>query len=169
MKMTKLSLFHLGWGFVLFTEHHRHIKMFTNVCINKFDWLIAKSELHCNSWTGWFKKEGSITIHHLERCRLDNLTVSFAVTIFDIAWPITITKNSDSCCSDFYVDETYWQIQKTWCFVLESSLSAFTHLKFFPGEGRFLKPFLPPANEVWGKVIFLHLFVILFTGGGHVW
>ena len=26
---------------------------------------------------------------------------------------------------------------------------------------------LPPANEVWGKVIFLHLFVILFTGG--VW
>ena len=28
--------------------------------------------------------------------------------------------------------------------------------------------FLPPANEVWGKVIFLHLSVILFTGG-HVW
>ena len=27
------------------------------------------------------------------------------------------------------------------------------------------KAFLPPANEVWGKVIFLHLFVILFTGG----
>ena len=26
--------------------------------------------------------------------------------------------------------------------------------------------FLPPANEVWGKVIFLHLFVILFTGEG---
>ena len=25
---------------------------------------------------------------------------------------------------------------------------------------------LPPANEVWGKVIFLHLFVILFRGGG---
>ena len=25
---------------------------------------------------------------------------------------------------------------------------------------------LPPANEVWGKVIFLHLFVILFTEGG---
>ena len=25
--------------------------------------------------------------------------------------------------------------------------------------------FLPPANEVWGKVIFLHQFVILFTGG----
>ena len=25
---------------------------------------------------------------------------------------------------------------------------------------------LPPANEVWGKVIFLHLSVILFTGGG---
>ena len=24
---------------------------------------------------------------------------------------------------------------------------------------------LPPANEVWGKVIFLHLSVILFTGG----
>ena len=27
---------------------------------------------------------------------------------------------------------------------------------------------LPPASEVWGKVIFLHLFVILFTGG-HAW
>ena len=26
--------------------------------------------------------------------------------------------------------------------------------------------FLPPANEVWGKVVFLHLCVILFTGGG---
>ena len=26
--------------------------------------------------------------------------------------------------------------------------------------------YLPPANEVWGKVIFLHLSVILFTGGG---
>ena len=25
--------------------------------------------------------------------------------------------------------------------------------------------FLPPANAVWGKVIFLHLSVILFTGG----
>ena len=25
---------------------------------------------------------------------------------------------------------------------------------------------LPPANEVWGKVIFLHLFVILFTSVG---
>ena len=28
--------------------------------------------------------------------------------------------------------------------------------------------FLPPANEVWGKVIFLHLFVILFTGEGYL-
>ena len=28
--------------------------------------------------------------------------------------------------------------------------------------------FLPPTNEVWGKVIFLHLFVILFMGGGVV-
>ena len=26
--------------------------------------------------------------------------------------------------------------------------------------------FLPPANEVWGKIIFLHLCVILFTVGG---
>ena len=25
---------------------------------------------------------------------------------------------------------------------------------------------LPPANEVWGKVTFLHLTVILFTRGG---
>ena len=30
----------------------------------------------------------------------------------------------------------------------------------------YLVTFLPPANEVWGKVIFLHLSVILFTGGG---
>ena len=28
------------------------------------------------------------------------------------------------------------------------------------------KAFLPPAEEVWGKVMFLHLCVILFTGGG---
>ena len=26
--------------------------------------------------------------------------------------------------------------------------------------------FLPPANEIWGKVMFLHLSVILFTWGG---
>ena len=29
-----------------------------------------------------------------------------------------------------------------------------------------MKALLPPANEVWGKVKFLHQFVILFTGGG---
>ena len=29
-------------------------------------------------------------------------------------------------------------------------------------------PYLPPANEVWSKVIFLHLFVILFTVEGLV-
>ena len=29
----------------------------------------------------------------------------------------------------------------------------------------FSQGFLPPANEVWGKVMFLHLSVILFTGG----
>ena len=29
--------------------------------------------------------------------------------------------------------------------------------------------FFPPANEVWGKVIFLHQFVILFTWGGRAW
>ena len=28
-----------------------------------------------------------------------------------------------------------------------------------------VRQYLPPANEVWGKVIFLHLFVILFIGG----
>ena len=28
-----------------------------------------------------------------------------------------------------------------------------------------MKGLLPPANEVWGKVIFLHLSVILFTVG----
>ena len=27
-------------------------------------------------------------------------------------------------------------------------------------------PLLQPANEVWGKVMFLHLSVILFMGGG---
>ena len=32
----------------------------------------------------------------------------------------------------------------------------------------FIQYLLPPANEVWDKVIFLHLFVILFTGGGGV-
>ena len=33
------------------------------------------------------------------------------------------------------------------------------------GALQFVECFLPPANEVWGKVIFLHLSVILFTGG----
>ena len=28
------------------------------------------------------------------------------------------------------------------------------------------KTLLPPANEVWGEVMFLHLSVILFTMGG---
>ena len=34
-------------------------------------------------------------------------------------------------------------------------------------KSNYLVPYvlLPPANEVWGKVIFLHLSVILFTGG----
>ena len=32
-----------------------------------------------------------------------------------------------------------------------------------------VETFLPPANEVWGNVIFLHLSVILFTGGGSTW
>ena len=32
----------------------------------------------------------------------------------------------------------------------------------------FSAEYLPPANEVWGKVMFLHLPVILFTGGGGV-
>ena len=30
----------------------------------------------------------------------------------------------------------------------------------------FVETLLPPANEVWGKVIFLHLSVTLFTGEG---
>ena len=34
------------------------------------------------------------------------------------------------------------------------------------GKGRVKARFLPPANEVWGKVLFLHLCVILFWGGG---
>ena len=37
-----------------------------------------------------------------------------------------------------------------------TSVTAYTWGQYF---------LLPPANEVWGKVIFLHLFVILFTGG----
>ena len=32
-----------------------------------------------------------------------------------------------------------------------------------------LRYLLPPANEVWGKVIFLQQFVILFTRGGRAW
>ena len=35
-----------------------------------------------------------------------------------------------------------------------------------PSEASEVPLSLPPANEVWGKVIFLHLSVILFTGGG---
>ena len=40
-----------------------------------------------------------------------------------------------------------------------------------PGDGASdthssLCPFLPPENEVWGKVMFLHVCVILFTGEG---
>ena len=34
-----------------------------------------------------------------------------------------------------------------------------THIRVF---------LLPPANEVWGKVMFLHLSIILFTGEGCV-
>ena len=34
------------------------------------------------------------------------------------------------------------------------------------GLGKDMQGLLPPANEVWGKVMFLHLCVILFTGGG---
>ena len=34
-------------------------------------------------------------------------------------------------------------------------------------QSRFFTPsYLPPANEVWGKVMFLHLCVILFKGEG---
>ena len=36
------------------------------------------------------------------------------------------------------------------------------------GSTRCPRSYLPPANEVWGKVIFLHLSVILFTGGACV-
>ena len=34
------------------------------------------------------------------------------------------------------------------------------------GDATHLSYSLPPANEVWGKVMFLHLFVSLFTGEG---
>ena len=37
-----------------------------------------------------------------------------------------------------------------------------------PVRTKMSKSFLPPANEVWGKVIFLHLSVILFTGGEYL-
>ena len=36
------------------------------------------------------------------------------------------------------------------------------------GSTKCPRSYLPPANEVWGKVIFLHLSVILFTGGACV-
>ena len=39
--------------------------------------------------------------------------------------------------------------------------------RIFNEKGNFQYPsLLPPANEVWGKIIFLHLSVILFTWGG---
>ena len=38
--------------------------------------------------------------------------------------------------------------------------------RIFNEKGNFQYPsLLPPANEVWGKIIFLHLSVILFTWG----
>ena len=40
-----------------------------------------------------------------------------------------------------------------------------SHSKRHKTERWALQTYLPPANEVWGKVIFLHLFVILFMGG----
>ena len=43
-----------------------------------------------------------------------------------------------------------------------------TVMNFFLENIGTINRYLPPANEVWGKVIFLHLFVILFTGGGVV-
>ena len=74
--------------------------------------------------------------------------------------------------------------------VLELSFSGFIHIHVIAAESthpphppapstKCTVPFawvvssfrtlLPPANEVWGKVIFLHLCVILFTGGGSAW
>ena len=47
--------------------------------------------------------------------------------------------------------------------------SPLTLFLYFSSILLILSVFLPPANEVWGKVIFLHPFVILFMGGGHVW
>ena len=49
-----------------------------------------------------------------------------------------------------------------WIWICHSTNSGFTKTIFY-----FPKHLLPPANEVWGKVIFLHQFVILFTGGMH--
>ena len=43
-------------------------------------------------------------------------------------------------------------------------VSILLYVLYTPHSDR--EPLLSPANEVWGKVIFLHLFVILFTGGG---
>ena len=43
------------------------------------------------------------------------------------------------------------------------------HLKFYSVATSNIPIFLPPANEVWGKVIFLHLFVILFMGEVPAW
>ena len=39
------------------------------------------------------------------------------------------------------------------------------HLSFSEYKFTLFIKLLPPANEVWGKVIFLHLSFILFTGG----
>ena len=41
-------------------------------------------------------------------------------------------------------------------------------VRIFVSNSATITVLLPPANEVWGKVIFLHLSVILFTGGGGI-
>ena len=57
------------------------------------------------------------------------------------------------------------------CKVISFSFWSSVIASLFVYLGPLFDPFkveasLPPANEVWGKVIFLHLFAILFTGGG---
>ena len=41
-------------------------------------------------------------------------------------------------------------------------------VKIKPGDLGAVATFLPRANEVWGKVMFLHVSVILFTGGEYL-
>ena len=53
---------------------------------------------------------------------------------------------------------------RCWDWDQERWVSILHYVLYILHRDRNREAFLPPANEVWGKVICLHLFVILFTG-----